>query len=93
MPEQCFPTILYKSPGPLDAGNGSTYSYAGCNDAVDLEIALASGWHLSLPDALEAAKPVDQAALGQLEIELAVAKSDLAAADEKLAAAASKKKS
>ena len=93
MPEQCFPTILYKSPGPLDAGNGATYIYAGCVNDVDLDIALASGWHLTLPAAIKASLPPDPNALGHLEIELAVAKSDLAAADEKLAAAASKKKS
>lgn len=93
MSEQSFPTIVYKSPGNLDAGNSATYSYAGCVDAVDLEIALASGWHLSLPAAIKASLPPDPIALGQLEIELAAAKSDLAAADEKLAAAASKKKS
>lgn len=88
-----FPTIVYKSPGALDAGNGQTYKYAGCVDGVDLDIALASGWHLTLPAALEAAKPADPVVVGQLENQLADAKAELAAADEKLAAAASKKKS
>ena len=52
--------------------------------ADDLADASASGWHLTLPAALEAAKPIDPIAVGQLEIQLADAKAELAAADEKL---------
>ena len=42
--DQELPTIVYKSPGFLDAGNGATYKYMGCDDLASLDLALADGY-------------------------------------------------
>ena len=48
-----FPTIVYRVPGP-NAGPGHTWASLGVADQEALEQAIADGWHVSLPAAVEA---------------------------------------
>lgn len=66
MPEQEFPTMLYRCPGPWDGppahGKSTTYGALGVADADALEAAVAAGWHTTLPLAVEAfAAPAPEA--------------------------------
>ena len=46
-----FPTIVYKCPGDHHCAGG-TYAYKGISEPEQLESALASGWFLTLPEAI-----------------------------------------
>ena len=49
-----FPEMVYRIPGLHRGQNGETYSYLGVNDQAELDEALASGWHLTMPEAIAA---------------------------------------
>jgi len=49
-----FPEMVYRVPGLHRGQNGETYSYLGVNDQAELDEALASGWHLTMPEAIAA---------------------------------------
>lgn len=51
-----YPTILYKCPGDHQRAGG-TYAYRAANDEESKDALVAAGWHATLPEAIEAAKP------------------------------------
>jgi hypothetical protein len=51
-----FPRMLYKAGGPEPIHGGHFFTLI-VNDADELETALASGWAMTTPEAVEAAKP------------------------------------
>jgi hypothetical protein len=57
-----FPTHCYRSPGPHSGppvdGKSTTFACLGVNDAAALVAALADGWHLTLPEAVDPSKRV-----------------------------------
>lgn len=48
-----LPTVLYRCPGP-ESRPGGTYAYLGVESPEAYEAALADGWKLTMPDAIEA---------------------------------------
>lgn len=48
-----FPTLLYKCPGPW-SGDGYTYGTRPAADDAEMQAALAAGYRLTLPEAVEA---------------------------------------
>lgn len=46
-----FPSLVYKCPGPHEC-SGGTYDHLSIGDAQALDVALASGWYTTLPDAI-----------------------------------------
>lgn len=65
-----FPTLVYKTPG-THARAGGTYNYMGVADSAALESALAEGWFLTLPEAIEgkADESADESAPTREELE------------------------
>lgn len=68
-----FPTIVYKCPGP-HACAGSTYSYAGVDNADAMADLIAAGWFKTLPEAVAGKAdlpevPSDDAAPTRAELE------------------------
>ena len=64
-----FPTIVYRCPGAWPGPPGTTYSSVGVEDAEQLHERLAAGWHLSIPEAVEAhlsPAPVVEAVVGEV---------------------------
>lgn len=49
-----FPQMLYKAGGPHEI-HGGKFDYTIVNDEAELEQAQADGWHLTTPEAKEAA--------------------------------------
>ena len=45
-----FPTMVYRCPGPHQR-KGGTYDYKGVKNQTELDAALESGWHATLPAA------------------------------------------
>jgi len=52
-----FPTLVYKCPGAHQRPGG-TYAYQGVQDADEHAAALADGWFVTLPEAIEGVAPV-----------------------------------
>lgn len=48
-----LPTVLYRCPGPHSRAGG-TYDYLGVETEENYEAAIAKGWQLTMPDAIEA---------------------------------------
>lgn len=48
-----LPTVLYRCPGP-ESRPGGTYAYLGVESPDAYEAAMADGWKLTMPDAIEA---------------------------------------
>lgn len=47
-----FPTIVYRCPGDHQRAGG-TYAYKGISEQAHLVSALAEGWFLTLPEAID----------------------------------------
>ena len=47
-----FPTMVYKSPGPHNAGHGKTFAFIGIEDQSQLDKAISTGWSLTKVDAI-----------------------------------------
>jgi len=48
-----LPTVLYRCPGPHSRAGG-TYDFLGVEAEENYEAAIANGWQLTMPDAIEA---------------------------------------
>lgn len=48
-----LPTVLYRCPGPHSRAGG-TYDYLGVETPEAYESAIAAGWQLTMPDAIDA---------------------------------------
>jgi hypothetical protein len=57
-----FPRMIYKAGGPEEIHGGRFHTHI-VHDVDELDAALADGWHLTTPDAADAAapKPKDEA--------------------------------
>ena len=49
-----YPTIVYRCPGPYAGSCGTTFATLGCEDQETFDAAVASGWHATMPEAIEA---------------------------------------
>ena len=48
-----LPTVLYRCPGPHSRAGG-TYDFLGVETEENYEAAIAAGWKLTMPDAIDA---------------------------------------
>ena len=78
-----FPTMVYKSPGPHNAGHGKTFDFKGISNQSELDKALATGWSDNKTDAIYGKKTE--------EVKKAQAKEEEKALKESLEAEATKR--
>lgn len=84
-----LPTVLYRCPGQWSRPGG-TYDYLGVETAENYKAAIAEGWQLTMPAAIEAYETKRDAVIAEVKAESVAAnrrEPPLSAESEPLAAA------
>lgn len=64
-----LPTVLYRCPGQWSRPGG-TYDYLGVETAENYKAAIADGWQLTMPAAIEAYENKRDAVIAEVEAEV-----------------------